>query len=181
MKNASLFSLVFAFVALNSAFAADVETCIDNVKAACPGMTAFSNVMKKSDSCKMVIATGIKNIAFFGENNYRLTSVDVKTCAISDYTFQSGNVTENKVFNGRLFATISSKRVVMLGRNNAIYELNNSQGQPYESVEGVKIDQQNDSIILEREFNQTTELTMQQIQDRIDQNKITILSRSYAR
>ncbi|MBC7384811.1 MAG: hypothetical protein H7301_01455 [Cryobacterium sp.] len=178
MKKSSLIALVLASMSLSSAFAADVDSCIQDVKIACPGMNAFSSVMKKADSCKMVVAAGIKNIAFFGENNYRVTSVDTKGCKISNYTYQSGKMTENKVFEGRLFMTISSKRVTMLGRNNAIYELNNAQGEAYSTVEGVKIDQANHAIILEREGNQTTVITMEQLEDRINAGKITILSTS---
>ena len=178
MKNTSLIVLVLGTLALNSAFAADVDSCVKAVKTACPGMTAFSKVMKKADSCKMVVDTGIKNIAFFGENNYRLTAVDTKQCMISDYTFQSGRMDENKVFEGRLFMTISSKRVAMLGHNNSIYELNNAQGEPYSSIEGLKVDQANDSIILEREGDQTTVLTMEQIENRISDGKIKILAKS---
>jgi len=166
-----------------SAFGAEVSSCRNRVKETCYNRItpALSKIMNTAKDCKFVKTDdqGRENIAFTHTGAYRLTSVDVKECKVSDYTFQSGSVTDQKVFAGRLFVTISSKRVVMLGRNNELFELMNSSGVSYSNVTSLKVDSQKQTIILSHDNGQKTTLTMGQIQNRIDTNRIDPIARSY--
>lgn len=178
-----LFVSLFAFATIavaSQARAATVDSCIGHVDRACYRVSVrAADAMRYASQCKVVRHGGDTDyVAFVSYFDQRLTSVDLNTCGTSSYTFHSGRITDMGVLEGRLFLSLTSNRVAFVGRNNRILELNNSEGQPYESVTGVRIDQAGGRLILER-GNQKTVLERHQIQNRIDQGKMTVLSESY--
>ncbi len=175
---------LFAFGALaigSQSHAATIESCVNRVATDCSSVSNRAVVgMVYGDQCKIVQhGRETRFVSFVSRDSSRITSVNLKDCRTSSYTFRSGRITDLGALEGRLFLTLSSKRVAFVGRNNRILELNNAQGEPYVSVTSLSIDQANGSLILQREGNQRTVLDRGQIQNRIDQNKMTVLSESY--
>lgn len=167
--------LALALVSINAS-AASKDSCKTKIEQACYTSNALDSVIYYADSCKIAQTSGVENVVLHSQGNFRLTSVSTVNCQVSDYSLQSGKVTDTVVFDGRLFATISSGRVVIITRNNYIYELLNSKGKPYSDVVGVKGNANQDGIILLRERNQKTELSFAQIQQRLDDNKLDLLA-----
>ncbi|MCM2280550.1 MAG: hypothetical protein NDI61_01740 [Bdellovibrionaceae bacterium] len=178
------FVALFAFGAIAFATqvsqAASIESCINQVDKACHRVSErAADAMRYGSQCKIVRhGSQTDYVAFVSYYSQRITSVDLNDCGTSSYTFQTGRITDLGVLEGRLFLTLSSNRVAFVGRNNRILELNNSKGAPYESVTSLKIDQPGGRLILVR-GNQETILDRDQIQNRIDQGKMTILAESY--
>src|SRR4051794_40045418 len=108
-----------------AAFAAKVETCVEQLKSRCRVSFLVQTYFKESRECKIVnyAPTNTNTIFFVGFNNRDLTAVDSDTCGVAHYQLQSGEVTDQGVFEGRVFVTISSGRVVLIGRNATINEL----------------------------------------------------------
>jgi len=166
----------------NVAEAADISSCLTRVYDACRVRSQERSVIENAESCKIVQASGIQNVVFFGPSERRVTSVDTKRCDVSDLRLYSDRVVnpkkESKVFEGRLFFVLESGRAMFVGRNNNVYELENSKGESYSTIVGLRVDQANDAIILERQGGQDVTLTLEQIQNRIDSGKTKVISRS---
>lgn len=177
----SLVSLfAFGILALTpQAEAATVESCVNHVVNACSSVSNRAVVgMVYGQECKIVRHSGgTSYVSFVSRDSMRVTSVDLNNCRTSSFTFSSGRITDLGVLEGRLFLTLSSNRVAFIGRNNRILELNNAEGKPYTSVTSLSIDQAGGRLILKR-GNQETILDRNQIQNRIDQNKMTVLAES---
>ncbi len=159
-----------ALIAAPYTFAAELSSCVDKVQSACYTSVGLDNRMWDSGNsgakeCKIVQrAGGSDSVVFIRPDGGRITSVDTGDCTLSDYQFQTGVVVANRVFEGRLFAVLSSGKVVVVARDNALYQLMNSEGNPYSAVTGLKVE--DGKIVLER-GNDRTVLTLQQIDDRI--------------
>jgi hypothetical protein len=175
--------LVMSLFIAAQANAADLATCKAKVISSCllgaEDMQDIRGAVKAlSESqnlrlCKEAIDSGVDNIIFRDSDD--IVSVNLKSCLVNKVAL-AVDIKRDVVFEGRLFMATSANRVIFVGLNGRIFELKNASGEPYSSVESVKVSDDGKKLVLLRERNQKTELTLTQIENRINAKKINVIS-----
>lgn len=168
-------ALSFSVFASEATPDAKLSSCINRVVSNCTGFNERLR-LEQMDECKIVQDSPTR-VVFF-DSNY-ITSVNVEqrniwgTCDIAQVPL-AGRLTDSVVFDGRLFFSHTSDRVVFVGRNNDIYEFLNAEGNSYSSVERLSV--RGGKLILERK-GRDVPLSEEQVNQRIAQGKIRTLAR----
>ena len=152
--------------------AASTESCLNTVinQYRCAFDSYSERVeMTYASDCKIID----DRVIFIDSNNRTLRSVH-SSCQTSNYTFQSGSIIDNVVFDNRLFLVLSSNRIAFVGLDNNVYELLTSETtkanrKSYKRIDSVRVD--GNVMTLGQDGGGDIRLTVDQVNKRIAEKK----------
>lgn len=169
--------------------AASLESCLRNVISNCIDLagvtTSQIDSLSRGTECKIIQGGKretdgtryAEKTIFFDSNTIISVETDRSALCRGSAAQIRGAVTDSAAKDGRLYMAHNSGALIAVGRDNNIFEVLNSSGDSYKSIVGVKIE--GSELVLQRERNQQTRLSLEQLTKRLNQkSKVRCLSAS---